>query len=432
MSSNKIGLIPLTAIVVGSQVGSGVFMLPQMLAPYGVYAILGWLTSGFGALCLAMVFVGLVKRYPKNGGPHAYADVAFGSTTAFFTGWAYWLSCTLGSATVIAATVNYLTPIIGDLSPLQFAGAEIVFLIIISAVNLRGVHSAGNVETILGLVKLIVLFLLPMLGLYYFSGQNIQISPSLSGTSNLMLIGKAASLTLWAFLGVEAATTPAGSVENPTFTIPAALIIGTSCVAFLYVLNSISLMGLIPHESLINTHTPYVLATQLIFGGNWHLIIAMFSAIVCLSNLNAWVLAGGQIASGIAEDGLLPELFKKKNANGAPYWSIFLGCLVVVPVVLFTIDDNVSKQINIIIDLAVQASLMIYLICIASYFIILKREGKAWWHFEQIIAVIACLFCVVMLGTSDIKTLLYSSLFFASGLPIHLYWKRCGAIKPSL
>ena len=422
MSAKKIGLIPLTAIVIGSQIGSGVFMLPQMLAPYGIFAILGWLTSGVGALCLAMVFVGLVKRYPKNGGPHAYVDVAFGSTAAFYTGWAYWLACTLGSATVTGATVNYLTPVIGGLTPLQFAGLEILFLVIICVINFQGVHSAGVVETLLGLVKLIVLFALPLCGLMYFSSENIQTAPNLTDHTNLFLIGKAASLTLFAFLGVEAATTPAGSVENPTFTVPAALIIGTLSVVVLYVLNSISLMGLIPHDALVRTHTPYVLATQLIFGGNWHYLIAMFASLVCLSNLNAWVLAGGQIASGIAEDGLLPPIFMKKNQHGAPYWSILIGCLVVVPVILFTIDDDISKQIFFIIDLSVQASLMIYLLCIASYFVILRREAKPWWYYETVIAIVACIFCLVMLSTSDLFTLTLSLLFFLSGTPVRYLW----------
>ena len=173
----KIGLFALTSIVIGSQVGSGVFMLPQLLAPFGAFAIAGWVLSGLGALCLAMVFVGLVKRYPKTGGPHAYVQQAFGDTAAFFTGWTYWVVSSLSSATVIAATITYLTPIIGIQSPLTFVSYELFLLFMITCLNLRGVGSASFVEILLGAIKLITLFAIPVAGLMLFNVEHISIAP---------------------------------------------------------------------------------------------------------------------------------------------------------------------------------------------------------------------------------------------------------------
>ncbi len=80
--SKKLGFWSVFAIVTGSQIGSGVFMLPASLAPYGKFSILGWLISGIGAICLAMVFSGLCNRFPKTGGPHVYVKEMFGNTTA--------------------------------------------------------------------------------------------------------------------------------------------------------------------------------------------------------------------------------------------------------------------------------------------------------------------------------------------------------------
>lgn len=423
MSTNqKIGLLPLITIVIGSQVGSGVFMLPQMLAPFGVYALIGWLISGTGALSLAMVFVGLVKRLPKTGGPHVYVNAAFGKTAAYFTGWTYWLVASLGSATVIGSTINYLTPIIGIQSPLHFAAYELILVLLVCLVNLRGVVSAGIIESVLGVIKIITLIFVPLAGLLMFNSNHIQVASTLSDASHYFLIGKTASLTLWAFLGVETATTPAESVDNPKITIPTALLSGTSCVIFLYLLNSISLMGLVPQARLAATHTPYVLATQIIFGGNWHLIIAGFAALVCLSNLNAWVLASGQIANGIANDNLFPSIFKKKNRYGSPSNALIMSCALIVPLILFTIDDDISKQIFTIIDLSVQASLFIYLICIISYFCILCREKKPWWHYEKIVSAIASVFCLCMTASSDVSTLMYAMLFPISGIPVYCFW----------
>ncbi len=418
----KIGLFALTSIVIGSQVGSGVFMLPQLLAPFGAFAIAGWVLSGLGALCLAMVFVGLVKRYPKTGGPHAYVQQAFGDTAAFFTGWTYWVVSSLSSATVIAATITYLTPIIGIQSPITFVSYELFLLFMITCLNLRGVGSASFVEILLGAIKLITLFAIPVAGLMLFNVEHISIAPIMVDTPSWQLIGKASALTLWAFLGVEAATAPAGSVHNPTWTIPVAIIGGTGCVIILYLLNSISIMGLIDRVDLTNTQTPYVLATQVIFGGNWHLMIAGFAALVCLSNLNAWILTSGQVALGIADDNLMPPLFKKKNRHGAPYWGLIISSAIMVPFIILTIDDNISRQIFSIISMSVQASIMIYLACIASYIVLLRREHQVWYHFEYIVAVLALLFCLGMMASEEIKTLGYAALFVLSGLPVYYGW----------
>ena len=184
-----------------------------------------------------------------------------------------------------------------------------------------------------------------------------------------------------------------------------AIIGGTCCVIVLYLLNSISIMGLIDRVDLTNTQTPYVLATQMIFGGNWHLVIAGFAALVCLSNLNAWILTSGQVALGIADDNLMPPLFKKKNRHGAPYWGLIISSAIMVPFIILTIDDNISRQIFSIISMSVQASIMIYLACITSYIVLLRREHKAWYHFEYIVAVLDMLFCLGKMASEEIKTL---------------------------
>ena len=420
----KIGLLSLVSVVIGSQVGSGVFMLPQLLAPFGVYALAGWLLSGLGALSIAMVFVGLVKRCPKTGGPHAYVQLAFGKTAAFYTGWTYWIVSSLSSATVIVATITYLTPIIGIQSPFMFVFYEVVLLVIIGMLNLRGVASASAIEVILGLVKVITLLLIPLAGLLLFDTSNITVDQTFASTSSWLLIGKASALTLWAFLGVEAATAPAGSVKNPTTTIPMAIIGGTCFVILLYLLNSISIMGLIDQVALSKTSTPYVLATQTIFGGQWHLIIAGFAALVCLSNLNAWILTAGQIALGVANDNLLPKLFKTTNSQGTPSWGIVISCTIMVPFIILTIDDNISTQMFNIISMSVQASLFIYVACCASFITILMQEKKPWFHYEYICTLAALIFCGCMIVSEEIRTLIFASLFVLSGAPVYFFWLR--------
>ncbi len=89
--SNKIGFWAIFALVVSSQIGSGIFMLPISLAPYGAYSLISWVISGLGAMSLALVFALLCAKFPETGGPHVYVKHAFGPVAAFFVGWTYWV-----------------------------------------------------------------------------------------------------------------------------------------------------------------------------------------------------------------------------------------------------------------------------------------------------------------------------------------------------
>ena len=107
----KIGFWAVFALVTGSQIGSGILMLPVSLAPYGMYSLIGWGVSGLGAILLALVFANLCSRYPRTGGPHAYVQEAFGNVAGFFTGWTYWLISWVSTPIVLTASVGYLSPL---------------------------------------------------------------------------------------------------------------------------------------------------------------------------------------------------------------------------------------------------------------------------------------------------------------------------------
>ena len=92
-SKRKLGLVALTALVVGNMVGSGVFGLPTALAPFGGTSVLAWLVSAAGSMCFGLVIARLARRDPAVGGPYAYTRDAFGEFPAFLVGWSYWISC---------------------------------------------------------------------------------------------------------------------------------------------------------------------------------------------------------------------------------------------------------------------------------------------------------------------------------------------------
>jgi amino acid transporter len=126
----------------------------------------------------------------------------------------------------------------------------------------------------------------------------------------------------------------------------------------------------------------------------------------------------------VAEDKLMPALLQKKNRHGAPVNALLLSCGVVAPLILLTINENISKQVFTIIDFSVQASLLIYIACALSLVKTLRTEGEKWWGYENLIAWVAIAFCVSMCASSDLTTFVISLGFVVSGVPLHYFWLR--------
>jgi APA family basic amino acid/polyamine antiporter len=249
-----------------------------------------------------------------------------------------WVSTTV----VVITAVGSLSPFLVNMHPMIEVVLQIILLITIMLLNLKGVQTAGKVEFILILMKFIPLIIIPFSALFYFDTRNFGVSDEISSLTISSILSQVTLLTFFGFIGLECATTAAGEVYNPSKTIPRAIITGTLCVAFLYFLNSISIMGLMPGIKLISSKAPYVDASRIVFGGNWYLLIACIASIVCVGTLNAWILASGQIILGLAQDGLMPKFFTKQNKHGAPFLGILASCLGIIPLLILTFDKNFS------------------------------------------------------------------------------------------
>ena len=150
------------ALVVGSMIGNGIFLLPAVLAPYGSLSILGWLFSGIGTLLIAFMLGTLAKRNPKLGGPYAYTHMAFGDLPSFFVGWGHWVSYCSATAVGGIAFVAYLGFFVPQLVEAPAMGAIIALAIIwiVTALNISGTKSAGIFQLITTVLKLLPLFLI--------------------------------------------------------------------------------------------------------------------------------------------------------------------------------------------------------------------------------------------------------------------------------
>jgi APA family basic amino acid/polyamine antiporter len=427
--SRKIGFWSVFALVTGSQIGSGVFMLPASLAPYGLFSLGGWLISGVGAIALALVFARLCSWFAKTGGPHVYINQAFGPSAAFFTGWTYWVISWVSTTVVIVASVGYLTPLIGCTSPTVNVVLEAALLLAVTTLNMRGVSTAGRAEFVLAILKVIPLLVVPVLALCAFNSHNFVIDASVASLTTGQLLGRVTLLTLWGFIGLEAATTPAESVENPSKTIPRAVVAGTICVAVMYLLNSLGIMGAIPGSALMNANAPYAEAARVVFGGNWHVIISIIAAIVCIGTLNAWTLTSGQIALGLAHDGLMPACFGHTNKHGAPTWGLVMSSLGILPLLVMTASKGLAAQVLTIIDFSVTAFLFVYAACCLAFFRLLlqRKERLAAKIVPLMYGAVALAFCCWVIYETPLYTIGVASLFTVVGIPLYAYLRSRAA-----
>lgn len=422
--SQKLGFWSVFALVTGSQIGTGVLILPASLAPFGVFSLVGWIISSCAAVILSLVFAILCSKFPHTGGPHVYLKNTFGNVAAFFTGWTYWIISWVSTATVVIAAIRYLSPLIGTYNTPLYLLLEILLLYLIMLLNLKGIGVAGRIEFILTILKFIPLIVIPIAALYKCDSSNFVIDPTIHNLTYSQILSEVILLTFWGFIGLESATAQAGSVINPAKTIPKAIVLGTLCVAIIYIVNNIGIIGIIPKEELIHSSAPYVDATQLIFGGRWHIIISLIAAVICVGTLNAWVLTSGQIALGLAEDGFMPAFLAKKNKNGAPVWSIVISCVGILPLLIITANENLSAQITEIIDFSVIAFLFVYLACSIAFFKLLITQNIKPSLSKWLIGYGSIIFCIWTIYQTPIRTLIIASSFAVSGIPVYYFWYK--------
>ena len=214
----------------GNMIGSGVFLLPASLAPYGWNAVLGWVVTIAGTLVLAWVFAALTRALPAARDPTGFVTEAFGELPAFLVAWLYLVSIWSAVASISMAGVSYLSSLVPAISATAFLPSLCAMLLVwtMTVVNLRGVHAAGRFQILTVALKLV-----PLLGVIGLAalvlGQGTgEIRPFVASEIDSGQLGGAAALTLFALLGFECASVAAGKVENPAVNVPRATLWGTA------------------------------------------------------------------------------------------------------------------------------------------------------------------------------------------------------------
>jgi APA family basic amino acid/polyamine antiporter len=355
-------------------IGSGVFLLPASLAPFGGVSLAGWLVTTVGSLLLALVFARLARRLPAAGGPYVYAREAFGDFAGFLVGWTYWICCWTAVAAIAVAMSGYLGALVPGLSGNGAAAATAsAAIVLLTAVNVAGVRQAAWVQVATTLIKVlplvaIIAFGLPRLVPAHFTPFN----PGPGGT--LAALQATVALTLWAFVGLEAATVPAESVRDARRIVPRATLAGVSIAAALYVLGTTAVMGMVPRETLAASTAPFADAARALWGQGAARLVAAGAFVSCFGALNGWILCQGQVPMAVARDGLLPPWFARLTGRGTPAGSIAVSSALAVALVLANHTRGLVGMFTWVILLSTLATLVAYVFDSMAYLMLEARD----------------------------------------------------------
>lgn len=372
-----LGLWMCTALVVGNMIGSGIFLLPSSLAAFGPISLIGWLVTAAGALVLALIFGRLARTTPRTGGPYAYAREGFGDFAGFLIAWGYWIALWSGNAAVAVAFAGYLSFLVPSIGASSLAGlvAALGAIWLLTYVNIRGVKEAGFIAVITTAMKLVPLLVLIVFGIAQVDAANYA-PANISDQSNISAVAACAALTLWAFIGLESATVPAGDVHEPEKTIPRATILGTCIAAVVYIAVTIVALGVVPSASLAGSSAPLAEVAGVLWGAGGAIFIAVGACISTFGTLNGFTMLTGQVPLGAARDGIFPRVFARVTKAGTPAFGLVVSNLLASGLILMNFSESLADQFEFIILLATLSTLVPYLVCALAELMISIQSGR--------------------------------------------------------
>ena len=434
-----LSLAALTAIVVGSMIGSGIFALPSQMAGSAAPGplLIGWVVTGVGMLMLAFVFQTLATRKPDvDGGVYGYARAGFGNYIGFTSAFGYWMSAWVGNVAYLVllfSTLGYFFPAFGGGATVPAIIGASILLWIVHAMTLRGIQTAAVVNVIVTVAKIVPIVVFIAIaavgfkaGLFTadFWGKTTQIDgASLGGTmtqvKNMMLV------TVWVFIGIEGAAVYSQRAKKRS-DVGRATVLGFAGVLALLLLVNLLSYGLMAQAQLAGVPDPSmagVLESQV---GSWGAaFISVGLVISLLGALIAWVMLCVEILRLPALEHVMPKALAKENAHGAPATALWLTNLCVQALLLWTLA-NESTYTN-LVYLATSLILLPYLWS-AAYQVLLAVRGETYESGhgrarDLIVGVVALGYAVWLVYAGGWQYLLIAALFYLAGTAMYL-WAR--------
>lgn len=410
---NKMSVVQLTIITAINMMGSGIIMLPTNLAQVGTMSILSWLVTAVGSMSLAFAFAkcGMFSR--NSAGMGGYAEYSFGKSGSFMANYTYGVSLVIANVAIAISAVGYASVLLGKhLSPVSVALCTIFTLWLATVLNFKGARVTGRISsfTVWGVITPVLI--ISVFGWFWFSGKLYATSWNPNHLPFFTAIGKSISITLWAFLGLESASANMNAVENPKRNVPIACLGGTIGAAIIYIISTNVMAGIVPNAALLKTNAPFGLAFATMFNPTIGKIVMGLMVISCFGSLLGWQFTIAEVFRSSSIAGYFPKIFSKVTKTETPILGLVIITTLQSLLALMTISPSLSKQFNILVNLAVVTNVIPYLLSMAAVSVIQKSENvpanKV--RFTNFIALIGSIYSLYALYTSGSQALMYGSI----------------------
>lgn len=432
----KISLFGLTAMVVGSMVGAGIFNLPARFGtatgPFG--AMIAWVIAGTGMYMLARVFQSLAERRPDiDTGVFGYAKAGFGDYTGFLSAFGYWLSAVLGNVfywVLIGTTLGKFFPVFGSGNTAVAIAVSLVGIWSFHFMILRGVQQAAFINLVVTIAKLvpIIITIIAMIVVFnwdtftanFWGGVDMPEKPLIAQIRDTMLI------TVFVFIGIEGASVYSRFAKSRA-DVGKATILGFVGVTGIMVAITLLPYAVMPRAEVAGLAQPSMAgALSAVVGewGRWFISIGVLVSV--LGAYLAWSLILAEVLFAAAKSRDMPSFLARENANKTPSSALWVSNIAVSVFVISTFWSY--DAFNFMLDMAAVASLLPYLL-VAAYGVLLARSVEAYAEVpnervrDLIFAVIATIYCVFMFVAAGLKFVILLAVLLAPGTVFYA-WSR--------
>jgi APA family basic amino acid/polyamine antiporter len=412
------------SLVVGGAIGSAVFMMPAVMAPYGGLGLLSLAFATLGAVCVALMFGALARRVTLSGGMYVYTRAAFGDFAAFLVAWTAWISMWVACAAVAIGFIAYLgavVPVIGS-HPVLGALCGLALIWILVGINIAGARESGIVSLATAILKLVPLVLVAFVGLWFVKAENLPAMHPGEGSA-LLTFASVFAFSFWNFAGIESATAPAEDTVDPSRTIPRALLAGTLTVGAVYLLVAFVAMGVMPASALAVSSSPLAEVGARLFGGFGSSLIVAGALVSTAGCLSVTILEGGQIAMAAGRDRLFPAFFSRLSGRHTPWVSYVLLGLFASLLLVLNFSRGLVAAYKFVILIATLTLIIPYAFSAIASLVLQVREpagsrAKCWR--EAAVAAIAFGVCFWVVAAAGMETVYWVFLLLMLGLPLHV------------
>jgi arginine:ornithine antiporter / lysine permease len=435
-----LGLGLLTALVVGSILGSGIFGLPQNMAVgAGAGAIvIGWAVTGVGMLMLALTYQMLSLRKPElDNGVYAYARALSGEYVGFNAAWGYWVSAWIGNVGYLVAAfsaLGYFYPAFGEGNTVSAVVGASVVVWVVHALVLRGIQGAAVLNAVVTLAKVapLLVFIVLVAMAFQLTTFKLDFWGDAKLGSVLDQVRSTMLVTVWVFIGIEGASVFSARAARRQDVGRATIIGFLICLALLMGVSLLSL-GIATQPELALMKNPSMAPVLEKAVGTWGAVLVYVGLIVSVGGgFLAWMLLAAESLFTPANGGVMPKWLGQQNSKGVPAHALWLTNGMVQLFLLLTLWSKASYLA--LISLSTAMILIPYLFS-ALYGWNLARKGEgaaASPHAarDAPIAALAAIYCVWLLYAAGFKYVLLSALLYAPGAAVYVWAKRQRSQRP--